>query len=465
MLKYPTTHTFNPEILRAYDIRGIYGKTLTEKDAWSLGIAFGYYVRHHNGKTVAVARDGRLSSPSLNQALIQGLREQGIAVADLGVGPTPLLYFGVQALNRDGGVMITGSHNPAEHNGFKLCLKDCPFYGQNIQDLPVFLSQAFDQPEPLGAVTSVNLLDVYVERLLQEINPTFIRDAHMYIAWDPGNGATGEVIKRLADRLPARHHFLNMEIDGTFPAHHPDPSNPETLTQLIETVQRLGATLGIAFDGDGDRLGVVDHKGRILTSEDLMMIFLEDVLKNHPQGKIMYDIKTTNAVRDKIQALGGAPLMWKTGHATIKANMNKEGAIFAGEVSGHMFFKDNYYGFDDGMYAAVRLLKIISQNPQWLDFKDLPPSYYQTPEILVPCSNEKKFEIVREVKRGLDHNHVPYNDLDGVRVETSEGWWLLRASNTQDLIMMRCESYSSVGLQKIQQEMESYLQGLIDLKK
>ncbi len=463
MSKFSKPHMMNPEILRAYDIRGVYGKTITDQDAWSIGIAFGHYILQHGGRSVAVARDGRLSSPSLAHALIQGLIESGVDVQDLGIGPTPLLYFGVETLEVRGGIMITGSHNPPDHNGFKFCLKEGPFYGENIQKLPILLKQAFENPIDPGAVHTVDLMDAYVTRLTQDLNPPLIKAAKMSIVWDSGNGATGEVVQKLAEHIPAEHHFLNIKIDGTFPSHHPDPSDPETLTQLVQAVQDLGATIGIAFDGDGDRLGAVDHQGCIINSEELMQIFLEDILENNPGAKILYDVKTTNAVRDKIKALGGTPIMWKTGHATIKAEMAKIDAVFGGEVSGHTFFRDKYYGYDDGIYGAMRLLDIISKNPTWLAFKDLPSHYFQTPEIVIPCSHDQKFDIIKSVAERLTQENIPFNDLDGVRVENDQGWWLLRASNTQDHIMMRAESTSVEGLEKLKEEMKNYLRGLVEL--
>ena len=351
------THRFHPTLLREYDLRGIIGETLTEADATAIGRSFGTRVRRANpGKacTVAVGYDGRHSSPGLGAALIAGLNASGCDALNIGLGPTPMLYYAVHELNADGGVMITGSHNPPEYNGFKLMLGHGPFYGADIADLGVLAARG-DWELGDGRVSEVDIVDRYVDRLLQNFDGT-----PMTVAWDTGNGAAGPVIEKLVARLPGKHFTLFTDVDGDFPNHHPDPTEEHNLVDLKAAVAAHGCDLGLAFDGDGDRLGAVDGQGRVIYGDQLLGILAEPVLQALPGATIIADVKSSGALFARIAALGGKPLMWKTGHSLVKAKMLETGAPLAGEMSGHLFFAHDWYGFDDGIYAAVRLLRAIT---------------------------------------------------------------------------------------------------------
>ncbi|MFQ5985689.1 MAG: phosphomannomutase/phosphoglucomutase, partial [Alphaproteobacteria bacterium] len=343
-------HRFHPSVLRAYDIRGVVGETLTEADAEALGRAFGTVLRRRLGSaSVSVGYDGRLSSPRLKEALVQGLADTGARVLSVGRGPTPMLYYAVHELKTEGGVMVTGSHNPPGFNGFKLVLGAKPFYGDDIQELArIAAAGAYEAGE--GAVEERPVMAGYVDRLVE----AFGGQRPLTVAWDAGNGAAGEVMAAVSARLPGRHILLNERVDGTFPAHHPDPTVAKHLEQLIATVRRERCDLGVAFDGDGDRIGVVDEEGRILWGDQLLAIFAADVLRRRPGATIVFDVKASQILFDEVARLGGRPLMWRTGHSPIKAKMAEEGSPLGGEVSGHIFFADRYYGFDDALYAAVR---------------------------------------------------------------------------------------------------------------
>jgi len=437
----PTDMSFSPSILREYDIRGVVGETLFEKDAYWIGRSFGHIIRKNLGKAIAVGRDGRLSSPQMEEALIQGLCEAGLDVYQLGVGPTPLLYFAEYKLPVDAAIMVTGSHNPPSHNGFKMSLQRKPFFGEDIQTFSQLKPENLYQGT--GRVYEANLFSSYVECLLQD----FKLGKNLRVAWDPGHGATVNVIKHLIHSLPGQHFLFNDEIDGSFPAHPPDPSDPANLLQLQQVVLEKKCDLGIAFDGDGDRLAAIDGKGRILWGDQLLSIFAKDLLHRVPNAIIIADVKASQGLFNEIEQLGGQGLMWKTGHSHIKAKMAESRALLAGEMSGHFFFKENYYGFDDGIYAALQLLCLISHSSESLaGIYEKLPSFPSTPEIRIPCLSPKKFEIPQEIKARLRSQNFSFNDIDGIRVQLDQGWWLLRASHTQDVLVARCEGYSEEGL-------------------
>lgn len=443
------SHRFDQTILREYDVRGIVGGTLHEADAHALGRAFGTIVSETGGRRVAVGRDGRLSSPKMASATIEGLRAAGIDVLDVGGCPTPALYFAVHHLSADGGIMITGSHNPPDYNGFKMMLGTGPFFGAEIQRLGE-IAESGSFASGRGGVETVGILEPYVARLLHDHRPG--RD--LSVVWDCGNGATGPVVTALAEALPGSHRVLYPEVDGTFPNHHPDPTVPETLEGLRAAVADAGADLGIAFDGDGDRIGVIDETGRVIWGDQLVAIYATEVLAELPGATVIADVKASQVLFDRIAALGGVPLMWRTGHSLIKKKMAETGAPLAGEMSGHLFFKDRYYGFDDALYAAVRLLALIgaSERPvsAWRD--DL-PAVLNTPEIRFPCAEERKFGAIAEVKAALaGRTDVTVNDVDGVRVSSEDGWWLLRASNTQDVLVARCEAQDAAALERLKHQ-------------
>ena len=448
-------HQFDPTILREYDIRGVFGKTLTCDDAHALGRAFGTHMRVSGARSAAVGYDGRLSSPALEAALVEGLALSGVDVLRVGRGPTPMLYFACHALPADGGIMVTGSHNPPDHNGFKLVLRNASVYGQEIQDIgAVAATGAFAVGS--GGVEDRWVFDAYLDRLLQEADPAI---ADLSVAWDAGNGAAGEVMAAMVGRLPGRHFLLNAEIDGTFPSHHPDPTVEKNLSQLIETVRREGCDLGIAFDGDGDRIGVVDGLGRILWGDQIMLHLARGVLDQQPGATIIADVKASQILFDGIARLGGKPLMWKTGHSLIKAKMKQEGAPFAGEMSAHLFFADRYYGYDDALYAALRLMgEIASRGESLADFRDSLPAVMNTPEIRFPCAEDRKWAVIEEVRDRLTAAGAELVTLDGVRVTSEDGWWLLRASNTQDVLVARCEAWDEAGLARLKADLISQLE-------
>ncbi len=440
------SHRFDPTAIREYDIRGVVGKTLSADDAYAVGRGFATLMREAGGTKAAVGYDGRLSSPAMEAAVVEGLLDGGISVLRVGLGPTPMLYFAVRSLNLDGGIMITGSHNPAEYNGFKMMLGKGAFYGAAIRRLAEIAASGAYAGGKRGTSEDRPVLDPYVDRLVQDY-----RGARpLTVAWDAGNGAAGEAMVRLTAKLPGRHHLLYQTIDGNFPNHHPDPTVPKNLVDLQAKVAEVKADLGIAFDGDGDRIGVVDGKGHILWGDQLMVLFAREVLADRPGATVIADVKASQVLFDEIAAAGGRPLMWRTGHSLIKAKMAETGSPLAGEMSGHIFFADRYYGYDDALYAAVRILGIASRGPQSLaEMRDGLPSVINTPELRFPCSDERKFAVVEEVARRLAEAGAKVSDVDGVRVSTGDGWWLLRASNTQDVLVARCESKTDAGLARL----------------
>ncbi|MGM0560123.1 MAG: phosphoglucomutase/phosphomannomutase PgmG [Pseudomonadota bacterium] len=450
----PSGHSFDPSILREYDVRGLVGETLFTEDARALGRVVATKVRRNGGRRVVVGYDGRHSSPELEAALVAGILSSGIDVDRIGLGPTPMLYYAVHALDADGGVMVTGSHNPPDYNGFKLVIGKQAVFGEDIQELGRLAAHG-DYLQGAGEVQDHELLEAYVSRLLRD----YEGPQHLKVAWDAGNGAAGVAMERLCEQLPGRHVLLNQRIDGAFPAHHPDPTVAENLQQLIQTVRDEGCDLGIAFDGDGDRIGAVDSQGRILWGDQLMLLLSRDVLKAQPGATIIADVKASQVLFDGIAALGGKPLMWKTGHSLIKAKMQETGAPFAGEMSAHLFFADRFYGHDDALYAAVRLLSALDT---WGDslaaFRDSLPPIVNTPELRFPCKDERKQAVIQEVKERLEkRNDVEVNTIDGVRVSEDGGWWLLRASNTQDVLVARCEAGDEETLERLKGRLKEQL--------
>jgi phosphomannomutase len=438
-------HRFDSTILREYDIRGVVGETLDERDAHALGRAYAAMLREVGGRKVAVGRDGRLSSPALEAALVEGLTTSGVDVARIGLGPTPMLYFAGHTLGVDGALMVTGSHNPPDHNGFKLMRGRGSLYGADIQRLGA-IAAAGDFPRGAGKVEDRAVRDAYIARLLQD----YRAGRTLRIAWDSGNGATGEVVTLLTAKLPGEHVLLNTAIDGHFPVHHPDPTEPKNLAQLQDAVTGHGCDLGIAFDGDGDRIGVVDGDGEILWGDQLMVVLAREVIAEHPGAEIIADVKASQVLFDEVARLGGKPLMWRTGHSLIKAKMAETGAPLAGEMSGHIFYADRYFGYDDALYAAVRLLSIMSRAAESLaEIRRELPAVTNTPELRIPCAETRKFAVIDEVKARLRQAGAAMSDIDGVRVHTPQGWWLLRASNTQAVLVARAEAANQAGLDKL----------------
>jgi phosphomannomutase len=449
-------HRFHPTILREYDIRGIVGETLSPADARVVGRTFATIVRRTGGRRICVGRDGRLSSPELARAVIEGVRAAGVDVVSLGLGPTPMTYFAVHELDTDGGIQVTGSHNPPSHNGFKMMLGKASFFGERIRELGR-MAEAGDWEAGEGRIEEVELLDRYVDRLARDYHGTRPLD----VVWDAGNGAAGPAMAALAGRLPGRHHCLFAEVDGRFPNHHPDPTEPHNLEALIAAVEARGAELGIAFDGDGDRIGVVDGRGRIIWGDQLLMILAADLLARHPGATIIADVKASQTLFDEIARLGGRPLMWKTGHSLIKAKMVETGAPLSGEMSGHVFYKDGFYGHDDALYVAVRLLDILARGQRTLaEIRDSMPTTFSTPEVRFDCPEERKFAAVAELARQLARDGAEVDTTDGVRVRTADGWWLLRASNTQAVLVARAEARSAEGLERLKAELRDRLRSV-----
>jgi len=445
-------HNFDPTILREYDIRGIVGDTLTEDDAYALGRTFASKAHGEGARTIAVGRDGRIHSGMLEAELIRGLTEGGMSVMQIGMGPSPMLYFATNYLDVDGGIMVTGSHNPADYNGFKLLLKGRSVFGAEIQEIGQ-RAVSGHWHEGSGTVEEVDIREAYVDRLLQDFSGKPFR-----VGWDAGNGAAGPILDMLVDRLPGHHHVIFSQVDGTFPNHHPDPTVEANLADLKALVEREQLDFGVAFDGDGDRIGAVDGQGRVIWGDQLMLILAEPVLKAQPGATIIADVKASQVLFDGIAALGGKPLMWKTGHSLIKSKMKETGAPLAGEMSGHIFFKHRWYGFDDALYAAVRLIEAVSASGKSLtQIMDAMPKSVATPELRFPVDEPRKFAIVEEVRDRLAADGAKVDATDGVRVSTNDGWWLLRASNTQDVLVARAEAKDQPALDRLLAQIDAQL--------
>jgi len=445
-------HTFNRTVLREYDIRGIVGKTLTKEDAWALGRTFGSLAGDEGARRIAVGRDGRLHSPELESALVDGLMECGLDVVRIGVGPSPMLYYATEVLDVEGGIQVTGSHNPPEYNGFKLLLNGRSVFGEEIQELGR-RSAAGAWSDGNGMAEHADILDSYVDRLVQDFRGRGYR-----IGWDPGNGAAGLAVEKLVAKLPGEHFVIHSQIDGTFPAHHPDPTVEANLADLKVLVRDKNCDMGFAFDGDADRIGAVDSTGRVVWGDQIMMILAKPVLGELPGSTIISDVKASQTLFDRISELGGQPLMWKTGHSLIKSKMKETGAPLAGEMSGHIFFKHRWYGFDDALYAAVRLIEAVGESGKSLaELMDEMPTSVATPEMRFAVDESRKFTVVQEVLDRLTSAAAEVDNVDGARVNTPDGWWLLRASNTQDVLVARAEAKDHAALDRLVQQLDEQL--------
>jgi phosphomannomutase len=447
------THIFNPTALREYDIRGIVGKTIDDADAYAIGRTFGTLIIRAGKKCVAVGRDGRFSSPSLETALVRGLTDAGADVIRVGLGPTPMLYYAeAEVEGVDGGIQITGSHNPADYNGFKMVFAHGPFYGADIQKLGT-MAAAGDWEAGAGSVSDLDIEDAYVARIAQGFDGGAFR-----IGWDAGNGAAGRVIEKLTALLPGEHHLLFTDIDGTFPNHHPDPTEEKNLAHLKDLVAREKLDFGLAFDGDGDRIGAIDGQGRVIWGDQILSILAESVLKQVPGATIIADVKASQSLYDRITELGGVPLMWKTGHSLIKVKMKETGSPLAGEMSGHIFYAHDFYGFDDAQYVAVRFIRAIRELGGSLTaLKSAMPAVINTPEMRFQVDESRKFAVIDEVLARLESKGADVNRTDGARVNTPDGWWLLRASNTQDVLVARAEAKDEAGLDRLMAMIDAQL--------
>jgi phosphomannomutase/phosphoglucomutase len=440
-------------IFREYDIRGVADSELLSPDIEQLGLGLGsYLLRHSGGRKVNVGRDCRLSSTRLRDALVKGLLASGCDVTDIGVVPTPVLYYSAQHLKANGAIMITGSHNPPEYNGFKTVCGSGMLHGETIQDLRRLIErQDFERGD--GKLGSADSVSPYVD----EIASQFHFDRRVKLVADAGNGTAGPVFHRILEKLNVDSTELFFEMDGAFPNHHPDPTVPANLFDLIEKVRESGAALGIAFDGDSDRIGAVDEKGNVVYGDLLLLIYAREILQRKPGATFIGEVKCSQVMYDEINKLGGKAIMYKTGHSLIKAKMKEERAELAGEMSGHMFFADRYYGYDDALYAACRLIEIVAKSglPLSAQLAGL-PKMVSTPEIRVDCPDELKFDLVGHVAERFKRTHKTI-DIDGVRIIFPEGWGLLRASNTQPVLVMRFEAASEHLLQEYQAEVEGVL--------
>ena len=452
-------HTFHPTVLREYDIRGIIGETLGPDDARAIGRGFATLLRRAGGRLVAVGYDGRVSSPILEHALVEGLTASGCDVRRIGMGPTPMLYYAeASAEEVDGGIQITGSHNPANYNGFKMVFQGRPFFGEDILTIGRMAAEG-DWADGTGSVETREVLEDYIDRLLvglDGIDPD--RLAALRIGWDAGNGAAGPALEALVARLPGEHFTLYTDVDGNFPNHHPDPTVPENLADLQRLVAAKNLDFGIAFDGDGDRIGAIDGEGRVIWGDQLLMIYTEDLLASRPGATVIADVKASRALFDRVAELGGKPLMWKTGHSLIKSKMKQTHAPLAGEMSGHIFFADEYYGFDDALYAAIRLIAASARlGKSVTELRGAMPGVLNTPELRFQVDESRKFAAIEEVKARLAGTDADVDDTDGVRVTTPDGWWLLRASNTQDVLVARAESPTQQGLDRLLAQIDAQL--------
>ena len=447
------SHNFHPTSLREYDIRGIIGETLGAEDAYAIGRGFATLLSRAGGKKVAVGYDGRTSSPMLEAALIRGINDSGLDAVSVGMGPTPMLYYAEAVLDDvDGGIQITGSHNPANYNGFKMVFQGRPFFGADIQQLGA-MSAAGDWAEGTGSASTLDIIDRYVARIA-EAAP----DKPFRIGWDTGNGAAGPVVERLVKLLPGEHYTLFTEVDGNFPNHHPDPTEEKNLVDLKRLVAEKQLDFGLAFDGDGDRIGAIDGQGRVIWGDQLLQIFAEDVLADVPGATIIADVKASQALYDRIAALGGQPLMWKTGHSLIKSKMKEVSSPLAGEMSGHIFFKHDYYGFDDAIYAGLRLMRASARlGKSVTELRSAMPEMINTPEMRFQVDESRKFAVIDEVLARLSAEGADVNATDGARVNTADGWWLLRASNTQDVLVARAEASSEAGLERLMAQIDAQL--------
>ncbi|RZI47557.1 phosphomannomutase/phosphoglucomutase [Rickettsiales endosymbiont of Peranema trichophorum] len=455
------SHVFDAQILRKYDIRGIYGDNVNAADGYFLGRSFAVLLKEHGlPLSVLVGYDGRFSSPILEKELVEGLKDSGVNVLRVGLVPTPVLYFGTHTLSDyQSGIMITGSHNPPEYNGFKIVMNKCAIFDKDIKKLAeISKTGLFLRGD--GVVETQDVLDSYVQKVAGLIKPQCGKK-RLKVVWDCAGGATSMAIQALTLKLPGEHHIINEKIDGYL--RNADPSHPPNLERLINVVRSESADLGIAFDGDGDRIGVVDQKGRIVASEELTLLFVKSILAKRSKPdrkelKFLFDIKTSDVICRKVEEWGANSILWHTGHSLIKQKMKEEHIVFASEMSGHVFFGDDYYGYDDGIFAGCKLLSILSRSKKSLaELCEMLPSIYSTPTIHLVCKESEKFEIIEELKSYLSNQNIDFNALDGIRRQSKKGWWLIRASNTQNCLVIRAEAYKEVDLAELCKELISIL--------
>lgn len=447
----------NPGIFREYDIRGIAGKDIEKQDVVSIGKAYGTLLNRENKKIVSIGRDCRTSSEEFSQLFIKGITSTGCDVIDIGICPTPVLYFSIEHLGLEGGAMVTASHNPPEYNGFKLLSGTDSIHSQGLQDIRTIIGNN-EFVKGKGRVTQKDVLTAYKENIVNNIN---IKNP-IKIAVDAGNGTGGVTALPVLRQLGCVVHDIYCDMDGTFPNHEADPTRKKNLFDLIRLVKEKNLDLGVGYDGDGDRIGVVDKNGSIIYGDQLMVIYAREILERRPGAVFISEVKCSMVMYDDIKNHGGNAIMWRTGHSLIKQKMKQENAALAGEMSGHMFFKDRYFGFDDALYATCRLLEIMADTGKGVDelIKDLPKTF-TTPEIRVECSDDIKFEVVRKI---VEHFRAKQKiiDIDGLRALYDDGWGLVRASNTQPALVLRFEALSEERLEQIREQIESVLKAIIE---
>ncbi|MDR1471835.1 MAG: phosphomannomutase/phosphoglucomutase [Synergistaceae bacterium] len=441
-----------PHIFREYDIRGLADAELGDGTVTAIGMAYGTYLANFGISTATVGGDARISTPRIKTAVIEGLRRAGVSVIDIGMCSSPTFYWSLYHFGVDGGVMVTGSHNPPEFNGLKLARGKSTIWGDDIQEIYRTISEGRTvEPPSRGTLRSEDISDAYTDMLVSKIE---LGPRKLKVALDSGNGTGGMYAPRFARAIGCDVIELFSEPDGRFPNHHPDPTKRPYLTSLIESVRENGTDLGIGFDGDSDRIGVVDDKGRMLFGDQLMLIFWREILPKNPGAAVIVEIKSSMMLPEETARLGGKPMWWKSGHSLVKAKMREENALFSGEVSGHMFFADEFYGFDDAFYAAGRLLRILSNTDKKLsDIVDEMPSYPSTAETRFACPDDMKFEVVRRVREAAVRDMETIT-VDGVRIVRENGWGLLRASNTQPVLVARAEGRSQRDLDEMASDMK-----------
>lgn len=443
-----------PNVFREYDIRGIAGTEITDSDVLTLGRTFGTYMNRQGKRRIVVGRDCRLTSDRFRDFLVEGLLASGMDIIDIGVCPTPLLYFAIRHLEREGGMMITASHNPSEYNGFKVCNGFDTIAGAEIQKLAeIMRSGQFIEAE--GKLASFDIVTPYSEFVTGNVR----LDRKLRVGVDAGNGTAGPVATAILERLGCEVHPIYCDMDGAFPNHEPDPTVMENLRDLRELVFREKLDLGIAYDGDADRLGVLDHQGEVVFGDKLMIIFAREILSRRPGSVFISEVKCSKTLYDDIERHGGKAIMWKTGHSLIKGKMKEVNAQLAGEMSGHIFFKDGYFGFDDGIFASCRLLAVIAKSGKRIpELLSGVPFMHATPEIRIECPDDIKFAVVESAKREFEQKKLDVIDIDGARVNFPDGWGLVRASNTQPVLVLRFEAETAERLQSISDLIESTIE-------
>jgi len=450
------THVFDKSILRQYDIRGTVGKSLKEDDCYFVGRSFGTVLVRSGLKSVVVGYDARESSKTYTDMLVKGLSDCGLKVCNIGLVPTPVVYYAMNEYKYDACAIVTGSHLAVKYNGIKMCLAKGSFNGDDIKALGP-IAEAGDFAEGVGTVEEKDYSDAYVDRILKD----YTGKKDLKIAWDNGNGAAGIILQKLVAKMPGKHIVLFDEFDSSFPNHHPDPSVEENMQHLIKAVKENNCDVGIAFDGDADRIGVVDEKGAIIWADLLMTVYAADVLAKNPGGYVISDVKASRVLFDEIERLGGKPVVWKTGAALMRPKLQEIGGLLGGELSGHVIFADKYYGFDDGVYCGIRIADILSNSSKTMSqLVEHLPKMISTPELRLEVDASRKFAIPEEIKERLLKSSDPtikVNDIDGVRVTVPEGWWLVRSSNTEELLTLRIEAFNEEGLKKLEKQVVEQL--------